>query len=99
MGAYGVSFWLPQIIKDTITKDPWQIGVISMIPWGAGAIAMVWYGHHSDITSERRWHIATAGTLGALAFAASGLAGISPWVGIVTLTFAVVGVMSALSTF
>ena len=33
MGIYGISFWLPQIIKETITKDPWHIGLISAIPW------------------------------------------------------------------
>src|SRR5690242_3929841 len=25
MGNYGIQFWLPQIVKDTLTKDPWQI--------------------------------------------------------------------------
>ena len=99
MGVYGVSFWLPQIIKETITKDAWEIGLISMIPWGAGAIAMVINGLHSDRTGERRWHVAGVAIVGALAFAASGLPGISGWTGILFLTVATAGTMSAVSCF
>ena len=61
MGNYGISFWLPQIVKDTITKDSFHIGILTAIPWAAGAIAMVIVGHHSDMTGERRWHIAITG--------------------------------------
>lgn len=99
MGNYGLGFWLPQIIKDTLTKDPWSIGLISMIPWGLGAIAMIVNGHYSDVTGERRRHIVVAGVVGCLAFAVSGLPGISGIAGIVALSFACMGVMSAFTTF
>ncbi len=99
MGVYGVSFWLPQIIKETITRDAWEIGLISMIPWGVGAIAMVVNGQHSDRTGERRWHVAGAAIIGAAAFAASGIPGISGWTGIFFLTIATAGAMSAVSCF
>ncbi len=48
MGNYGLWFWLPQTIKDTLTTDPWRIGLISMIPWGTAAVVMILYGHHSE---------------------------------------------------
>jgi D-galactonate transporter len=99
MGNYGLGFWLPQIIKETLTKDPWRIGLISMIPWGLGAIAMIVNGHHSDVTGERRWHIVVAGIVGCVAFAVSGLPGISGVAGIIALSFACMGVMSAFTTF
>ena len=38
MGNYGLGFWLPQIISETITKDPLKIGLLSIIPWGIAAI-------------------------------------------------------------
>ena len=57
MGNYGLGFWLPQVIKDTITSDPLTIGWITVIPWGAAAIAMILMGKHSDATGERRWHV------------------------------------------
>jgi D-galactonate transporter len=99
MGTYGIGFWLPQIIHDSMTKDVWKIGLISVIPWAAGVIAMVWNGHHSDVTGERRWHIALAAMLGSIAFVASGIPGISGPAVIIALSFATAGVMSALSTF
>jgi D-galactonate transporter len=99
MGTYGISFWLPQIIKETITKDPFHIGLISAIPWAAAAIAMVVNGHHSDATGERRWHVAGACIIGAVAFAISAMPGVGGWAGIAALTVATAAVMSAVSCF
>jgi nitrate/nitrite transporter NarK len=99
MGNYGVGFWLPQIIKETLTKTPWQIGLLSAIPWGVTTVAMVAVGRHSDQTGERRWHIFAAGMIGAVAFAVSGLPGISGIAGLIALTIAASGVLSASSTF
>jgi len=99
MGTYGIGFWLPQIIHDTITKNVWKIGLISAIPWASGVIAMVWNGHHSDVTGERRWHIALATILGSIAFVVSGIPGISGPAIIIALCFATAGLMSALPSF
>ncbi|MEO7144366.1 MAG: hypothetical protein ABI165_12785 [Bryobacteraceae bacterium] len=89
MANYGISFWLPQIIRDTLTTDPMRIGLL----------ATIWNARHSDATGERRWHIAIAGAVGAIAFAASGIPRISGVAGLIALTLATAGVMSAVSTF
>ncbi len=68
---YGISFWLPQIIKDGIASDPLTIGWITAIPWTAAAIAMILWGRHSDATGERRWHFALSMLLVAVGFAGS----------------------------
>jgi D-galactonate transporter len=99
MGNYGLWFWLPQIIKDTLTRDSWKIGLVSAIPWAAAAIVMVVFAHHSDLTGERRWHLALAGILGCVAFAASGFPGIPGALGLAAITFAAIAVMCAQSTF
>lgn len=99
MGNYGVSFWLPQIIKETLTKAPEQIGLLSAIPWGVAAVVMVLFGRHSDETGERRWHLFAVGMIGAVAFAMSGSPGISGVVGLVALTVATSCIMAATSTF
>lgn len=99
MGNYGLSFWLPQIVKDTLTKDPFRIGLLTTIPWGVAAIAMVVVGHHSDVTGERRWHVALAGIAGAIAFAVSAIPGLSGIIGLIALTVATAGLASAYSTF
>lgn len=99
MGNYGISFWLPQIVKDTLTKDAWQIGLLTAIPWACAAVAMVIAGHHSDVTGERCWHIALTGIAGAAAFAVSAIPGISGAIGFVALTVATAGLACAYSTF
>jgi MFS family permease len=99
MGNYGLGFWLPQIVKDTLTKDPFQIGLLTAIPWGVAAVAMVVVGHHSDKTGERCWHIALAGIAGAIAFAVSSIPGISGVMGLLALTVATAGIACSYSTF
>jgi D-galactonate transporter len=99
MGNYGLGFWLPQIVKDTITKDSFQIGLLTAIPWAAAAIAMVVVGHHSDKTGERCWHIALTGIAGAIAFAVSGIPGIPGFAGLAALTVATAGIACSYSTF
>jgi sugar phosphate permease len=99
MGNYGVTFWLPQIIRETITTSPWHIGLVSMIPWGVAAVTAVIVGASSDRHQERRWHIATGAAVGAVAFALSGVPGISGWTGLAFLTVATAGMMSTMTTF
>jgi MFS family permease len=58
---YAVSFWMPTIVQELgiDKKDYFKVGLLSMIPWGASIISMVYWGSHSDRTSERRWHSAS----------------------------------------
>lgn len=58
MALYGLSLWLPQIIKGmgaSLTNT--QIGFISTIPYIFGLVGMILVGKHSDKTSERRYHV------------------------------------------
>ncbi len=68
MGFFGVTMWLPQILKQMYGGSATTIGLLSAIPYLLGAIAMVVNGRHSDATLERRWHLAMP-----LAIAATGL--------------------------
>jgi MFS family permease len=99
MGNYGLAFWLPQILKDTLTSDPWAIGLASTIPWGAAAIAMVIYAHHSDRTGERRWHVALGVGIAGLTLAMGGLPGIAGWLGLALLTCTTVAIMCTQAVF
>ncbi|RPI12290.1 MAG: hypothetical protein EHM65_06145 [Acidobacteriales bacterium] len=60
---------------------------------------MVLYGHHSDATGERRWHLALALLFGAVAFSLSALPGISGVVGLAALTCSAAAVMCSQSLF
>jgi sugar phosphate permease len=96
---YGLQFWLPQIIKNTITKDQFSIGLLTMIPWGFTAIAMVLVGRHSDRTGERCYHIAIPAAIGGLGLALSAMPGISGAFGLFALSIACAGAVSASSSF
>lgn len=98
-GNYGITFWLPQIIKDGITSNPQTIGWISAIPWAASIVAMNIWGHHSDATGERRWHMAIAAIIGAAALAASAIPGIPGPAGIAALTVAASALMCQFAVF
>jgi len=99
MGLYGISFWLPQILSDTLTSDPWHIGLLTAVPWAASAVVMVLVGRHSDRTGERRWHTAIPAIVAGAAFAASAASGVSPVQNFLALTVATCGVMAAVSCF
>lgn len=99
MGNYGIQFWLPQIIKDTLTNDAWHIGLLMMIPYGIGCVTMVLVGHHSDVTQERRWHLTAVCIASGLGLALSAIPHISGIAGLCALTLATAGLVSAVSTF
>ena len=56
-GNYGLSFWLPQIVKAFGGVTNFQIGLIAALPYACGAIGMVFWSAHSDRTGERSWHV------------------------------------------
>jgi nitrate/nitrite transporter NarK len=99
MGNYGLWFWLPQTLNDTISTDPWIIGLVSAIPWTASAIAMILYAHHSDKTGERRRHVALGAGLAGLAFAVGAVAWHSGTFAVVLVTLSAMGIMCGQSVF
>lgn len=56
--GYGVTLWLPQLIRDQSTLSDFGIGLVSAIPHVVGCVAMLAVGTHSDKTGERFFHIA-----------------------------------------
>lgn len=99
VGLYGASFWLPQIVENTFTKNKWHVGLYSAIPWSCAAIGMVLVSRHSDRTGERRWHVGLSALVAGIAFAISGLPGLPPVLVMVALAVAITGVMSAVACF
>ena len=52
---YGLSFFLPQIVKAFGVSNV-QAGFITALPYAVGAAGMVLWSRHSDRTGERVWH-------------------------------------------
>jgi MFS transporter, ACS family, tartrate transporter len=56
---YGLSFFLPQIVKGFGLTNL-QTGFVTSLPYIVGVISMVLWGRHSDSKLERKWHVAIA---------------------------------------
>ncbi|MDD5167218.1 MAG: MFS transporter [Syntrophales bacterium] len=74
VAMYGVTLWMPLIIKAQTGLGDFLIGVLSIFPYLAAAIFMVVVGISSDRTGERRLHLAGSLILAALGFLLSSLA-------------------------
>jgi ACS family tartrate transporter-like MFS transporter len=53
---YGLSFFLPQIVKGFGELSNLEIGCITALPYVVGAIGMLLWSRHSDKVAERKWH-------------------------------------------
>jgi ACS family tartrate transporter-like MFS transporter len=96
--SYGVSMWLPNLIKSLGGMSNFTIGVLSAIPYVAAAITMVFVGLSSDRSGERRWHTAVPAFAGAVAIGCAGLTtSVSAAVGLISV--AVLGVFSMMGPF
>lgn len=104
MGLYGISFWLPQLIKNAGVTSILDIGLLSAIPYVAATGFMIWLGRSSDRHHERHAHIAISAWVGAAALAAAGYFGHNLILAMIALTvaaatiFATIPLMVALPT-
>ena len=74
-GAYGLIFWLPQVVGSLTALNPLQIGFVGALPWVGVALGMALNSAHSDRTGERYWHVALPALIAALALLAAWLQG------------------------
>ncbi|OEZ91829.1 MFS transporter [Duganella phyllosphaerae] len=99
MGLYGVSFWLPQLIKNSGVADVFHIGLLTAIPYCVAAVVMVLAARHSDRTGERRWHAACAGLAGALGLVVATAYSDNTVVALAALSVATAGILSTFPIF
>lgn len=99
MGLYGVSFWLPTIIKGMGIADPLQIGLMSAIPYGVAVVAMLLIAKSADSMRERRWHVALPGIFGAIGLLLSVLWADNTVLAMAALTLATAGIITTLPLF
>src|SRR2546429_607138 len=63
--AYGLTFWLPTLVKKASGYSNLGVGFLTAIPWCLALLCMVFNGWSSDRTEERRWHTASPILFGA----------------------------------
>ncbi|SSW67858.1 MFS transporter [Achromobacter agilis] len=99
MGLYGVSFWLPSLVKAAGVSDTMDIGLLSALPYAAATLAMILVGQSSDARGERRWHLAVPGVVGAIALCLSVIYANNTVLAMIALTAGTMGVMTTISQF
>ncbi|HDR9872807.1 TPA: MFS transporter [Burkholderia cenocepacia] len=98
LAFFGITLWLPQIVKSIGTLNTFEVGVASAIPYVFSAIASVLIGRHSDKTGERKWHIALPAFLGAAGFVVASLTA-NPWGAMAALCVAATGLWVSNTVF
>lgn len=99
MGQYGLTFWLPTLVKASGVAGALNIGLISAIPFLCAVVAMILIGRRSDRVRERRWHLMIPALLGAVGFVVSALAADNTVIAITFLSLAAMGVLTCSPLF
>jgi ACS family tartrate transporter-like MFS transporter len=89
-GSYGLTLWVPTIVKGVSGYTDLQVGLFSAVPYIAAAVGMVLVGRSSDRRGERFLHIAIPSFIGAAGFVATGLIS-APAAAMLALSIAAVG--------
>jgi ACS family tartrate transporter-like MFS transporter len=97
-GSYGLTFWVPTIVKGLSGYNEFEVGMFSAIPYVAAALGMLLVGWNSDRTGERFLHVAVPSIVGALGFIAVGYMSV-PALAMLALSVAAVGDYSTRGPF
>jgi ACS family tartrate transporter-like MFS transporter len=89
-GSYGLTLWVPTIVKGLSGFTNIEVGFISALPYIAAAAGMVLIGRSSDRNGERFMHVAIPTAIGAIGFVFTALMK-SPIPAMIALTVAAVG--------
>ncbi len=95
---YGISVWLPQLVKALSGLSDLLVGFISAIPFIAATLGMVIIGRSSDQSGERRWHVALSAFVGAVGLVIAARLK-APAAELAALSLAAVGIWGTLGPF
>ncbi|OUL77565.1 MFS transporter [Paraburkholderia hospita] len=98
LGQYGLTFWLPTIIRKAGVADPLWVGAFTAIPYLCAIIALPLVGMSADRRRERRFHLAIPMLVAAAGFATLPMLG-SVGASIVCLSIAAAGILASSSQF
>jgi MFS family permease len=98
LGQYGLTFWMPTLIKSAGVTGNLKTGAMSAIPYVVTLVAMNLLGRSADRRRERRWHLIAPALVGALGFALVPTAP-SAGVAIAVLSLAAGGAISCSALF
>jgi D-galactonate transporter len=91
MGLYGLSFWLPTLVKNAGVHGTVVTGVVTAVPYACGVVAMIFVSRSSDRLRERKWHLSVPFLVTAVGLSASAALGSSTVAALVALCLAGAG--------
>ena len=97
-GSYGLTLWVPTIVKGLSGYSDFEVGLFSAIPYIAAAVGMILVGRSSDRSGERFLHVAIPSVIGAAGFIATGMI-TAPMAAMIALSVAAVGDYSTRGPF
>ncbi|ENS08456.1 MFS transporter [Brucella abortus] len=98
MGQYGLTLWMPTLIRASGVTSNVTIGLLGAIPFICAIIAMVIFSRSADHYRERRWHLVVPALLGAVGFVFAASA-TNTTVSIIFLSMAAAGVLACAPLF
>ncbi|ATG20634.1 MFS transporter [Ralstonia pickettii] len=98
LGQYGLTFWLPTLIRKAGVADPLWVGVFTAVPYICAIVALPLIGMSADRRRERRLHLAVPMLVAAAGFAVLPLIG-NVGAALVCLSIAAAGILSSSSQF
>jgi D-galactonate transporter len=98
LGQYGLTFWLPTIIRRTGVADPLWVGLLTAVPYLCAIVALPLLGSSADRHRERRLHLAIPMLVSAAGFATLPMIG-SVGASIVCVSVAAAGILASSSLF
>ena len=96
MGLYGITFWLPEVVKELGWKNPLQIGFVTAIPWSIAVVLMLLFSTLSDRFGARRVPAIAAAAMGSAGFILCS-AFQNPFADIAAISFGAGGVLSLIA--
>ena len=99
MGQYGLTFWMPTLVKATGVKGNFMTGLLSAIPFLVAVVAMILCGRSADRHHERRWHLVVPAVCGAVGFVVAALTANNTAIAITFLSLAAAGVLTCAPLF
>ncbi|WP_437372731.1 MFS transporter [Inquilinus limosus] len=70
LGAYGLSYWLPTVVKGFGVSNTVN-GLLNVIPWACVALALWWVPRNAARTGDQTWHIVIPALIAAVCLALS----------------------------
>ena len=98
-GQYGLTFWMPTLVKSTGVSGAFKIGLLSAIPFLCAIVVMNLLGHSADRRRERRWHLIVPALAGAIGFAATASFADNTAMSMLFLSLAAAGVLTCAPLF